>query len=157
MIEDIETGRQIATDILPVDPGDIMTLGPGWNFDWSIEIADHEVYKLIDPANPGGTLGLIAIDRCDKHIEIILLESSPPNVGRSKRFGGIAGSLIAFAAQISFKIGGEGFLALDAKTELIEHYRRAYGFERVGRRRMILATDASILLVRKYVRRDFDG
>jgi hypothetical protein len=66
-------------------------------------------------------------------------------------FRGIPGSLLAFAAQLSFAIGGEGFIAIDAKNELIEHYQRVYGFERLGHsQRMILTTGAAARLISRY-------
>ena len=67
-------------------------------------------------------------DRIIMNVEGGLLESHPQHVGKAKRFRGIAGSLFAFAAQLSFAIGGEGFVTIDAKSELIEHYRWVYGF-----------------------------
>ena len=73
----------------------------------------------------GPILGLLALRRHENYVEdLTLLESDPRDVGRSKRFRGIPGSLFAFAAQLSFEIGGEGFIAIDARTELIEHYPR---------------------------------
>ncbi len=43
---------------------------------------------------------------------------------------------------------GEGGNAIDAKTELMEHYRLAYGFEKLGhRQRMILTTGAAARLI----------
>ena len=59
--------------------------------------------------------------------------------------------MFAFAARLSFEIGGDGFIAIDAKTELIEHYQRAYGFERLGHsQRMILTTGAAARLIDQY-------
>ena len=33
MIEDVETGRHIETDVRPVEPDDFLRFGPGWRFD----------------------------------------------------------------------------------------------------------------------------
>jgi hypothetical protein len=123
MIEHVETGRIITTEVRPVEPDDFQRLGPGWRFDWRDAVESMEVFKLIDPAAPGAILGLLALRRHENYVEVTLLESHPQNVGRTKRFRGIPGSLFAFAAQLSFAIGGEGFIAIDAKTELIEHYQ----------------------------------
>jgi hypothetical protein len=82
---------------------------------------------------------------------VTLLESHPQNVGRTKKFRGIAGSLFAFAVQLSFELGGDRFIAIDAKTELLEHYQLTYGFERLGHsQRMILTTGAAARLIGRY-------
>ena len=113
-----------------------------------------EVFKLIDPTAPEAILGLLALRRCESYIEVTLVESHPRHVGRTKRFRGIPGSLFAFAAQLSFEIGGQGFLVIDAKTELLENYQRTYGFERLGHsQRMILTTEAAARLINEYGRR----
>ena len=153
MIEDVETGRLITTDVYPVEPDDLKHLGPAWRFDWRAAIENGEVFKLIDPVAPDAVLGLLALRRHQNYVEVTLLESHPQNVGRTKKFRGIPGSLFAFAAQLSFEIGGEGFIAIDAKTELVEYYQRVYGFERLGHsQRMILTTEASVRLISQYGR-----
>ncbi len=151
MIEDVETGRLITAEVLPVEPHDIRGLGSGWRFDWPAAVVRDEVFKLIDPTAPDAILGLLALRRRENYVEVTLLESSPQDVGRTKRFGGIAGSLFAFAARLSFELGGDGFIAIDEKNELLEHYRLTYGFERIGRsQRMILSTIAAARLIVKY-------
>jgi len=151
MIEDVETGRLIATDVRPVEADDLLRLGPGWRFDWRAAVEGIEVFKLIDPGAPDAIQGLLALKRHKNYVEVTLLESHPQNVGRTKRFRGIPGCLFAFAARLSIEIGGEGFIAIDAKTELIEHYQRVYGFERLGQsQRMILTTGAAARLIGQY-------
>jgi len=62
--------------------------------------------------------------------------------------------LLSFAAQLSFELGGEGFIVIDAKTELLEHYNRIYGFERLGQsQRMILTTGPAVRLIQEYAGR----
>ena len=122
-LEDVETGRIIATEVRAAVPADVLRLEQAWKFDSRATIESDEVFKLIDPADPNAILGLLALRRHDSFIEVTLLESHPRHVGRTKEFRGIAGSLFAFADQVSFKIGAKGFIAIDAKNELIEHYR----------------------------------
>jgi hypothetical protein len=124
MIEDVETGHLLTTEVRPVELDDFQHLGSGWRFDWRGAFESGEVFKLIDPVASDSILGLLALRRHQNYVEVTLLESHPQNVGRAKRFRGVPGSLFAFAAQLSFAIGGEGFIAIDAKTELIEHYQR---------------------------------
>ena len=157
MIESVETGEQFGTIALPVVLRDLASLGRGWRFRWIDEIQSAEVVKLIAPSLSDRILGLMAFRRHKGFIEITLLESNPADVGQSKTFSGIAGSLIAFAAQVSFEIGGEGFVAIVAKTKLVEHYVLAYGFQRVGKTQtMSLGTIAAANLIKIYGGRPID-
>lgn len=151
MIEDVATGRRITTNVLPIESDNLRGLGSDWRLNWRASVESMEVFKLIDPAAPDAILGLLALKRCENYVEVTLLESHPRNVGPTKRFQGVAGSLLAFAAQLSFQLGGDGFIAIDAKTELVEHYERVYGFKRIGRsQRMILDTQDAARLIAQY-------
>lgn len=155
MIEDVQSGRLIQTVVQPVERGELQDLGSGWRFDWLAEAAKGEangkVFKLIDPEKPDVVLGLMALRPCTNYLEVTLLENNPENVGSNRHFRGIAGSLLAFAAQLSFQLGGEGFIAIDAKTELIEHYHSTYGFVRLGSsHRMVLGTRHAAKLIEVY-------
>lgn len=91
------------------------------------------------------------LQRLEGFVRVQLLESSIPHVGSDKLWRAIAGSLLAFAAQLSFNLGFEGFLDLSAKTHLIEHYRNEYGFEQIGRtQKMILTPRAAANLILVY-------
>ncbi len=80
------------------------------------------------------------------------------HVGKRKKLGGIPGSLLAYAAQLSFAIGGEGFIAIEAKTNLIEHFQKTYGFKRVGQsQRMFLDNEAAAHLISHYQGGSADG
>ncbi len=93
----------------------------------------------------------MSIGRQQGFIEIKLLESSPPNVGKGKVFKGIAGSLLAFAGKLSFELNNDGVLMLISKTVLIEHYSKTYGFIRYQRsQKLILGTTASARLIQAF-------
>jgi hypothetical protein len=48
-------------------------------------------------------------------------------------------------------LAGKGSSAIDAKTELIEHCQRVYGFDRLGHsQRMILTTGAAARLIDQF-------
>jgi hypothetical protein len=153
MILDGQTGRQIPTSVLAVAADDLLGLGRGWSFDWRAEVEGAEVYKLVAKDDPPTILGLISMIRRseERYIEVPLRESSPENVGRRKRLVGIAGNLLAYAATLSLKLQFEGFLFLEAKTVLIDHYCKAYGFQRVGRTaRLVLAREPAARLIERY-------
>jgi hypothetical protein len=148
MIEDLKSGRLLSSEIHLVSLDDLGSLGPDWKFDWVLQARKSETYKLVAIEFPEEILGLMSIDREVNFIEVILIESNPKDVGCDKRFRGIPGHLLAFAAKLSFQLGNEGFVRLIAKTELIDHYVREYGFERFGRSPiMILGPDAAARLI----------
>ncbi|HEY2155761.1 MAG TPA: hypothetical protein VGH33_09025 [Isosphaeraceae bacterium] len=152
MIRDRPTGLSVPASVGRATAGDLRSLGAGWNFDWEDEARRSDVYKLLTEEDPGANLGLVAVDLREGFVEITLLECSPGNVGREKRFEGIAGSMIAFAAGLSFDTGCEGYVAMESKTNLIDHYCRTYGLERIGMsHRLFLARDAATRLVRQYL------
>jgi hypothetical protein len=83
---------------------------------------------------------------------IHLLESAPHNVGQNKVYRGVAANLFAFACARSFALKFEGYVAFEAKSALIEHYKASPG-SRTGwfqqpndhRDRERIAPDAALL------------
>lgn len=149
-IEDARTGHRYDTRILPIKTVHALKLSSRWLFNWRAELAVHEVFKLTIPAISDTIQGLIALERQAGFVFVHLLESHPQNVGRGKRYVGVAGNLMAHAAQLSFELGFDGVIAFDAKTELIPHYERTLGATRLSSQRMALNTRAAHGLVEKY-------
>jgi hypothetical protein len=121
-----------------------------FSFDWK-EI-EGEIYGLyIDDFNQ--LVGLMSlIDQFEEYrIEIKLLEVSKENKGKDKRYERIAGSLIAYACNISFNKNYFGFVSLLPKTRLIDHYIENYGFVQFGRQ---LGSDSenSKKLISKFIK-----
>lgn len=93
----------------------------------------------------------MSLSRETGFIQLHLLESHPENVGRSKKFKGVAGNLVAFAACMAIELGFKGHVAFEAKTELISHYEQTLGARRIhGSLRMYLDYAASAKLVAQY-------
>lgn len=124
----------------------------GWNFDWKSEFNDlkKEVYKLTIVNNSNIIQGLLSLTIEQDYIYINLLESSPFNIGKNKLYEGVAGNLVAFACKVSFQKGFDGFVAFTAKTNLIKHYEESLGAFHFKNQRMIIETEASKKLVKKY-------
>lgn len=124
----------------------------GWNFDWKSEFNDlqKEVYKLTIINNSTIIQGLLSLTIEQDHIYMNLLESSPFNIGKNKLYEGVAGNLVAFACKVSFQKGYDGFVAFTAKTNLIKHYEESLGAFHFKNQRMIIETEASKNLVKKY-------
>ncbi len=106
----------------------------GFSFDWETE-KEYEVYKIYLLSDENTILGLMSlIDMPEEYrIHLNLLEVSQPHQGKDKAVDLIAGCLIAFAAEIAIKRGYYGFVSLQPKTLLIDHYQSKYGFRQYGR------------------------
>ncbi len=150
-IEEVATGRTLVTDVQRATRADLKSLGPEWKFDWVKELRRGEVFKLVVPEVGQEIHGLISLSREADHVFAHLVENHPQNVGRRKRFSGVAGNLFAHAAKLSFDLGHDGFVSFVAKTELIDHYRRSLGATCIGRGpKMFLNTKAAKKLIQSY-------
>ncbi|MDR1973608.1 MAG: hypothetical protein LBQ31_02920 [Bacteroidales bacterium] len=152
-IENAKTGDSFRTNVLPITKNDLrqITKSNGWKFDWKAEISPiNEVYKLIIEHNTTIIQGLISLSIERDYVFVNLLENAPFNVGKNKMYQGVAGNLMAYACQISFLHEFEGYVAFEAKTKLIEHYKGSLGAIHVGNQRMIIQSKEALWLVNKY-------
>ncbi len=157
-ILDILNNQLVEAEIIPlINKEDVPLKKDGWNFNWRQLIKQENsrpyVLKLIEsPRTVEGALLL----RIEANMLIMdVLEIAPHNIGKNKRYGFIAGSLIAFACRESFKIEGDykGFLTFVAKTKLIEWYKRKYGAELALGQRMFIDFENGEKLIDKYLNR----
>lgn len=148
------SGDSFQTEVSRMTSNDLkgVTKKTGWNFDWKSEFNDlqKEVYKLTIINNSTIIQGLLSLTIEQDHIYMNLLESSPFNIGKNKLYEGVAGNLVAFACKVSFQKGYDGFVAFTAKTNLIKHYEESLGAFHFKNQRMIIETEASKNLVKKY-------
>lgn len=123
----------------------------GFSFDWETE-KEYEVYKIYLLSDEHTILGLMSlIDIPEEYrIHLNLLEVSKPHQGKDKALNFIAGCLIAFAAELAIKRGYYGFVSLEPKTLLIDHYQVKYGFRQYGRY-LGIEGPASQTLINKYL------
>lgn len=153
-ILNVISGDSFQTEISTLKESDLKTITKkkDWNFDWKSEFNDltREVYKLTIVNNPDIIQGLLSITIENDHIFMNLLESAPFNIGKKKLYEGVAGNLVAYASKVSFQKGYDGFVAFTAKSKLIEHYEKTLGAFHFKNQRMILDTNASKFLVKKY-------
>lgn len=96
--------------------------------------------------------GAIALEPRVDHVWIHLIEKAPHNRGNAEKYIYVAHHLFAFAAYRSFELA-DGFVAFDAKTNLIGHYRKNYGAVSVGSNsvRMIIPDIAGKQLIDVYL------
>lgn len=115
----------------------------GWSrgLNWSTYLAsNHEftAYKLHITGNPI-IQGLIAIAIKDGFVEVDLIEKAPFNRKPRNEFINVGEVLFGLACQTSFDNNGEGYVLLQAKTGLLEHYIDHYGMEVVNSKKRLLA------------------
>jgi hypothetical protein len=148
------SGDSFQTEVSRMTSNDLKTVTKknGWNFDWKSEFNDlqKEVYKLTIVNNSTIIQGLLSLTIEQDHIYMNLLESSPFNIGKNKLYEGVAGNLVAFACKVSFQKGYDGYVAFTAKTNLIKHYEESLGAFHFKNQRMIIETESSKNLVKKY-------
>jgi hypothetical protein len=159
-IEDAETGKTYDTEVIPVTKDDLKLVlkKNGWRFNWKKEYKeqDRQLYKLV--AKGDKTIqGLISLQPVENYIEMHLIEVAPHNYGKSKKFLGVAGNLVAFACKMSFDSGFEGFVGFTAKTQLIQHYIDTLGAELIFRNRMSISGNPAKKLVNSYYNNYLDG
>jgi hypothetical protein len=90
-----------------------------WNFNWVSEKHNFAISKLSTISEPETIQGLISWKIERGFIYVSLIENAPFNVGQKQIYKGVAGNLFAFACKTSFEHNFDGFIAFDAKTNLI--------------------------------------
>jgi hypothetical protein len=152
-IENILTGEVFDTEIVKLNESDRKQIVKSdWQFDWIKEVKDKTkaVYKLTTVNNPTIIQGLLSIEDKQDHIFMHLIESSKFNKGKGKVYLGVPGNLVAYACKVACDKGYEGFLAFDAKTTLIKHYKESLGATYFRGQRMFIETRAAIKLIAQY-------
>ena len=100
--------------------------------------------------------GLICFEKKIDHFFMHLIEVAPHNFGKTKKYFGVAGNLVAFGCKLSFENGFEGYIAFESKTKLINHYEKTLRAKVLFGQRMEISTDASIRLINQYYREFFN-
>jgi hypothetical protein len=152
-IENIATGEVFDTVIAKLTIKEVNQIKKGdWQFDWKNEIKDQtkEVYKLTTVNNPGIIQGLLSIEDKQDHFFMHLIESAKFNKNKNKVYLGVPGNLVAYACKVSVDKGYQGFLAFDAKTALIKHYKESLYATHFRELRMFIETNAAMRLISQY-------
>jgi len=151
---DRATGEIIKTSFREMAAGELKSLKQqGWNFDWAVPKRKGFAVYGLTIKDDNGLQGLIAI-KSDRELEAIfveLVENAPHNAGSRGQYKGVGAHLFAIAAEKSFKWGYGGYVIFDAKTKLINHYKKELNAKQIGNsHRMIIDTAAAEALVNKY-------
>lgn len=149
----IPSGLSLSADIVLLAGKDYKFLDKSKDFEfaWRKE-QENEVYKIYLLDNERDILGVMSlIDVPEEYrIHLNLIEVNKKQQGKTKEIDFVAGCLIAFAADIAFQRGYFGFVSLHPKTQLIEVYKKKYGFRQYGRF-MGIEQVASDQLITKYL------
>jgi len=153
-LEDASTSDILLTEVLPLEKADLkaITKKSGWKFNWKVEFLtpERKVYKLILQQQSNIIQGLICFEKKSDHIFMPLIETAPHNLGKTKKYFGVAGNLVAYGCKLSFESGFEGYIAFESKTKLIGHYEKTLGAKLLFGQHMELDTNASIKLINRY-------
>ena len=134
-IVEVDTGIKRSIVISRAENEDFKVLTKKrFSFSWRAFQNLATVYKLQVKGEEDilGVIGLVDW-HAEKRIEIKLLASSVENIGKAKRYKGIAGCLIAFACrQAVRRYGADACVSLVPKTELAGHYMEKYHMQTAG-------------------------
>jgi hypothetical protein len=153
-LEEVNSGRSFSTEVYTLERPELklLTKKAGWKFNWKEEFASDvkNVYKLIAIEVPAEIQGLISLSDAGDHIFMPLVETAPQNYGRTKKFHGVLGNLVAFACKLSFEKGYNGEVGFVSKTALIPHYQKALGAKLLTGSRMGIFSEEAKKLVSLY-------
>ena len=148
------SGRTLKIIFIPANQLTINKLRKinGWNFNWNREfqIKSRNVEVLTLKKNNSIILGLISYEILEDHLHVHLVESSPENIGKNKKYIGIGSNLFAYACWISKNNGFEGNISFFSKTRLIKHYQLTLCAINLGKGKMIIHEYQSEFLIDKY-------
>jgi hypothetical protein len=150
-LEEASTGRSFSTSVTKLKQVELksLTKSKGWKFNWKEEFANDlkTVYKLVANDQPNEIQGLISLSDASDHIFMPLVETAPHNFGKTKKFHGVLGNLVAFACKVSFEKGYDGEVGFVSKTALIPHYQNELGAKLLmGNRMGIFSMEAKKLV-----------
>jgi len=130
-LERISTGELLPTTFSLAKDKELIGLKrKGWNFNWNDETLKNSIIYKLTLKDDNVIQGLIAVEINPKDYAIYarLVESAPNNIGKTKEYIGVGGHLFAIAVKLSFALGFDGFVYMDAKNpQLVKHYAETLG------------------------------
>ncbi|MCL1867893.1 MAG: hypothetical protein FWF72_02940 [Paludibacter sp.] len=100
-LEDVTTWNILQTDVLPLEKADLRVISKklGWKFNWRTEyiVQEKQVFKLVLKNEQKTIQGLICFEKRTDHIFMHLIETAPHNLGKTKKYFGVMGNLVAFS------------------------------------------------------------
>jgi hypothetical protein len=155
-IENIVSGDIFDTEVFQIFANDIRQIKKSyWQFNWQeqLKISNRATFKRVIKNNQKIIQGLVSLSDQGDHLYMHLIESAKFNNGKNKIYTGVPGNLVAFACNLSFEKGYDGFLAFDAKTVLIKHYQETLFATHFKGTKMIIETTAANRLINRYFKK----
>ncbi|MEK0313820.1 hypothetical protein [Cohnella sp. 56] len=131
-------GEVYDADFSPLTRKDMVQLrkSDGWTrgIDWGIYLQPNQPFSAYKLQIMGDTSiqGLVSIAIREGFVELALAEKAPFNRKPTQRFINAGELLFAKACKTSLEKNGEGYVLLQAKSNLIAHYIDYYGMEVVN-------------------------
>ena len=141
-------GKLIDTYFKKINKNDVDKFTKDWLFDWKKQ---QNVYGLYTKDN-NQLQGLVSyfVDRENQAYCVNLVENAPHNK-TTKDYTGVGAHLFAEVCRRSKKQGYGGYIYFDAKTNLVDYYKRELNAKLVGNtRRMIIDEEEAEELIKKY-------
>lgn len=157
-IVESETGEQFEAVIGRVNEMDLkrVTRSKQFDFDWTV-YPDYEVYKLT-LKNKDEILGLIAVrgfpEKGFQYTDLKTIELNRTHRGARKKLDNIAGCLIAYGCLLAMNNGCDGYVVIEPKTVLYNHYIQKYGFIRFTGKLLMSDYNNSKELIARYLEID---
>ncbi|NIG57210.1 hypothetical protein [Chitinophaga sp. Cy-1792] len=149
-----KTDTRYETKILKLEEQDLkrLQMRKGWKFDWSIEYgyADRQVYKLVIAGKEKIIQGVVSCRPNYDHFIMHTIESAPANIGKKKKYRGVAGNLVAYVCKLSLDHGYNGVILFTPKTNLVEHYIETLNAVIFRDQKMVIFEEAAQTLINKY-------
>lgn len=154
LVIDTKTKKLITCSIIKLNTDQIPKKKDGWNFNWRLALKEspNSTYVLIDKESIT-IQGALQLKLDEGMLIMKILELSPQNIGKNRKFQNVAGCLIAFACKEAIKLKTEykGYLTFVAKTELIEWYKSKYFATQTIGNRMYIDPLNGNKLIKKYL------
>ncbi len=151
-IENCISGDSFDTEVLPFSPNEGGYKKSHWRFDWKLESksTDRDLCKLVIKNNLNVIQGLISLSDNHDHVFIHLIENAKFNQGKNRLYRGVAGNLFAYACKLSFDKGYDGYISFFAKSQLINHYIKTLGAQRMSGLQLVVDTLSAKKLISTY-------
>ncbi|MBQ7796822.1 MAG: hypothetical protein IJ374_09730 [Lachnospiraceae bacterium] len=147
------TGRTVETKYIKRENPIKKREYSGWKFDWDITMKNgYSIYELFVEGNDI-VQGRISLKIEGGVVNIDIVETAPHNFGHEGKYEGVGGHLFAIACKISFDAGCDGVVAFDAKSSLVEYYKKELGAIEIYPRRLVIFEDAAQKLLDQYIRK----
>ena len=142
--------QEAIIELVEEDDWKLIRKNKNFQFNWIAEKKQivHKIRLKVEEE----ILGLISIEDIPKEfrIHVRLIEVNTLDRGKGKRFDHVAGCLFAFTCRLAIKKNYEGYVSLQPKTDLIDHYKTKYGFQAFGRN-LFIELYRSQQLINKYL------